>query len=779
MSEPPSKAGGPHGREPGDPHRGVTNRTDAEHTAAALPAKPLVRVEERPDGLALVVSVGTRELLRVPWSHAIERDAGHEAIATLPLPDPDLAQVVEAAELAGIAAGEPPAVSIQRRSSGTKPVVVVAAGSHELFRDRLDPDHERDRARLRSALLDRHGWIWPALLARVEHDLLEGWRRTVVAEDLEVAPATERDRKPLHREAPRDGRPEITVGADLPGIVRGSIEALVRHGSVYVRAGVLVEPGVLEPNPGGTVRRDPQALVAVPLSRGRMREVLAESAAFYGVTREGERYPIQPPPILARELLERGRYEGIPRLEVIASGPYIRGGKLIAVPGFDADSGTLAVFDPAAFPEIPLRPTDPEVREAAQILQEWMVDISFATEGDRTAAIACLIESVVGPSIDGPRPVRCVEASTAGSGKGLFATCCELIGSGVGPAVTAYAEDEELRKTLLGLAVQGDQSILFDNVSGRFGSPILAAAITGRAIKGRLLGGNSVVSAPLRIGWWMTGNNPSFGHDLGRRVLPVRLDPGCMHPEDRSGFKFLNLVEHVRQRRGRYYSAVLVLELAYVQAGRPAHGLPRWGSFESWDDCVRAPMIWAGLGDPLAVRLRLREQADEDLNHLRRLHEVWASRFPSGGTVRDALTRASAGDGDLQDVLAALDERSPGSPSPVRVGRALHRIAGRIIDTYREGRLVSRRRMVDPPGHGGLVVWRVEDLLPRGGDGGVGGVISPYLRPSTETSLSCSGVGSTPPSHPTQPPPDRNGHLHPADGEPDPERDAIASDGAP
>lgn len=38
--KPPSKAGGPHGREPGDPHRSVTNRTDAESTTAALPAKP-------------------------------------------------------------------------------------------------------------------------------------------------------------------------------------------------------------------------------------------------------------------------------------------------------------------------------------------------------------------------------------------------------------------------------------------------------------------------------------------------------------------------------------------------------------------------------------------------------------------------------------------------------------------------------------------------------------------------------------------------------------------
>ena len=61
---------------------------------------------------------------------------------------------------------------------------------------------------------------------------------------------------------------------------------------------------------------------------------------------------------------------------------------------------------------------------------------------------------------------------------------------------TYTTDDNELRKRITTLAMEGDRLVLFDNVDGKFGGPVLDAALTATSWKDRLLGFNRMASAP-------------------------------------------------------------------------------------------------------------------------------------------------------------------------------------------------------------------------------------------------------------------------------------------
>jgi putative DNA primase/helicase len=128
--------------------------------------------------------------------------------------------------------------------------------------------------------------------------------------------------------------------------------------------------------------------------------------------------------------------------------------------------------------------------------------------------------------------------------------------------------------------------------------------------------------------------------DLGRRVVPIDLDPGIEHPEDRT-FRRGDLLSYVCEHRPRLVVAALTVLRAFVIAGRPGHRYPVKGSFEAWDRLVRSAIIWAGGADPLGGVQRIRAQADEDLDRLRALLTAWIEQLGVRSlTLTDAIRRA-------------------------------------------------------------------------------------------------------------------------------------------
>jgi hypothetical protein len=111
-------------------------------------------------------------------------------------------------------------------------------------------------------------------------------------------------------------------------------------------------------------------------------------------------------------------------------------------------------------------------------------------------------------------------------------------------------------------------------------------------------------------------------------------------------------------------------------AGRPDHGRPPKGSYESWDRLVRGAIIWAGGGDALAGAQRLREDGDEDLDRLRGLLAAWHDAFgDAGATIAEAIRRAGDA-GQLHDALAAYSRT--GKADARQLGYALRKVRGRM-----------------------------------------------------------------------------------------------------
>jgi hypothetical protein len=92
---------------------------------------------------------------------------------------------------------------------------------------------------------------------------------------------------------------------------------------------------------------------------------------------------------------------------------------------------------------------------------------------------------------------------------------------------------------------------------------------------------------------------------------------GQERPELRTGFKYPDLRKQVRASRGRLLSAALTIISGWYAEGRPTHGLPSWGSFESWSGVVREVVVFAGLNDPGASRLALQTATDRDATAIR------------------------------------------------------------------------------------------------------------------------------------------------------------------
>jgi hypothetical protein len=287
------------------------------------------------------------------------------------------------------------------------------------------------------------------------------------------------------------------------------------------------------------------------------------------------------------------------------------------------------------------------------------------TPSDRAAYVAAVLSLLARHRIDGPVPMFAIRTPTPGTGKTLLAAVIGLLGIGREPPVMTMALDgEEFRKRVTSLAVAGTPLVLIDNLSGSVGSDVLAAALTATEWEDRVLGQTQMVRVPLRTVWTVTGNNLGFRRTLGRRVVPIDLDAQIEVPEDRTDFRYPNLLAHVRHTRPAIVAAALTVLRGFHCAGRPTHGGPRMGSYESWDDLIRSAVIWAGLDDPASTdegagRGRVRKQSDDDLEGLGALLVALDHAFPGAQPFSTAQIIQRAHDDNefsiLLDSVAAPD----------------------------------------------------------------------------------------------------------------------------
>jgi hypothetical protein len=468
---------------------------------------------------------------------------------------------------------------------------------------------------------------------------------------------------------------------------------LANYRSIYQRGGMLVRV-VRDESPAVKGIRRPFAPRIELLPPPLLRERLAANAQWVKIKETKEatvELPAHPPAWSVSAVHARANWPDIRQLEAVVDYPVLRpDGTILTRSGYDPETGLLLEMARVSA-SMPERPTRDDALAARDSQLAVVADFPFERDVHRAAWLAALLTPLARFAFAGPAPLFLVDANIRAAGKGLLLDVISRIVTGERFTIATYTEDdEELRKRITSLVMAGDRLVLFDNLAGSFGSPILDAALTGTAWRDRVLGGNRMAEGPLYMTWYATGNNVIIAADTARRACHIRLESPEEHPEKRQDFQHPDLRAWVGENRGQLLAAALTILRGYCVAGRPDLGLPAWGSFEGWSALVRNAVVWVGLADPGETRLLLQKQSDVAAESMGVLLQCWEQLDPD----RHGLTAAEVVQickeppkgsaevcADLQDALEAL------------VGKLDSRLLGTKLRSYR--RRVFHGRFID------------------------------------------------------------------------------------
>ena len=421
-----------------------------------------------------------------------------------------------------------------------------------------------------------------------------------------------------------------------------------------------------------------------PLSDAALRGVRGRRADWWRVreTRKGPVLEPGPPPMDAvRDLSSLPDWEGVPVLDAVIESPaYGCHGGLVLAPGFHAEARLWLHPGSLVVPAVPDAPSPGEVAIAVRLLRdELMGDFPFADNASVAHALAALLLPFVRGLVDGPTPLHLFDAPTEGTGKTLLASAVGLVATGRDPEAVAEAScDEEWRKRITAVLSEGPAIVLLDNLSRPLDSGALAAALTCRLWKDRLLGFSRTVSLPVRCVWMATGNNARLSRELQRRTVWIRLDAGVQEPWQRKGFRHPSLQGWVRKERGRLVHAALVLCQAWRAAGSPP-GAQSLGGYEAWSAVLGGILDVAGvpgfLGNAQAFRAGRSPEAEEWGPFARAWMEEFGERLVGASDLHGLAVRQKL----LDSVLGDGGDRS----QRVRLGLALSQAAGRVFSDAR------------------------------------------------------------------------------------------------
>jgi hypothetical protein len=511
-------------------------------------------------------------------------------------------------------------------------------------------------------------------------------------------------------------RPEILISTEEHAVIDQAAAALAADPNVFQRLNELVtvlrEPEREKPlliyRPCGSPR-------IAPLPAPRLRDLMTKAAAWKKASKDRngdvDNIPAHPPDWAVKGLAARGNWSEIRPLEGIIEAPVLRtDGTVIDRRGYDASTNLL--YEPnGKFPPIPAKPTREDARYAAEMLLDLVGDFPFAGDGDRAAWLAGLLTPLARYAIRGFCPLFLTDGNVRGVGKSMLTDMIGIVSTGRKMPRTAYtggANDEEMRKRMMAIALAGDRLMLLDNVNGTLGDAVLDSALTAELWKDRKLGTPDMTAEmPMLAVWYANGNNLGYRADVIRRIVYCRLDSPVQRPEERSDFKIKgDFLEHVSERRPELVVAALTILKAHAVAGRPSGNLVKFGSFEAWSNVVRSAIHWATGIDPCSTREALRAMDHEEQEETAVI-EGWAElpyASERGITVADALRILASPDHQdkytsLRDALMAWskDDRLP---SARVIGNRFKKLRGAIRGSHRFDRAGDYK---------GAQVWKVTD----------------------------------------------------------------------
>ena len=426
-------------------------------------------------------------------------------------------------------------------------------------------------------------------------------------------------------------------------------------------------------------------------------------------TQEIEVHLSDPPLSVVKSVLSMDDSRDLLPLVATITLPTLRlDGSLLNRPGYDEE--TKLLFMPKGdVPHINLNPGLDEAKLALKYLWEPFKDFPFVDGIDRAAHLAALFSAVVRPAIP-TCPAFGYDAPTQGSGKTLLARCVGILATGSDPAIYAPTDvDEEIRKRLTAILLEGQGAFVWDNVIGQFDSAAISAFLTGVKSADRILGVSKNVSLPNRSLMLVTGNNLSPVGDMARRIISARIDPVSATPFRRA-FEMAPDKYCMANRLSMAAAALTIIRYHFGSCGGARMGDGNTASFEDWDRLVRQPV--------------LRVHAELWPNYFGDVADLFSASM-ANDPAREALEQLLQSIADLvgvgQDVTAAdlhgaanrekyMFSAGPTNTPAERFWEALHELSprkslsdwtvkslGRVLH-YRNGAVAGKLRLVERKG---------------------------------------------------------------------------------
>jgi putative DNA primase/helicase len=170
--------------------------------------------------------------------------------------------------------------------------------------------------------------------------------------------------------------------------------------------------------------------------------------------------------------------------------------------------------------------------KALKRLKHVIKDFPFASDVDRTVALAAMVLAIQRPTLS-TAPLIGFSATTPASGKTLLMSGIASLMTGKNPAVHGYKNNEDENSKVLMAVLMQCEPLLIDNV--KLGMVLegecLCAVLSSPSYAGRELGYSKIKHVSTRILIFATGNNLRIGNDLTRRTLMCHLDAKVERPE--------------------------------------------------------------------------------------------------------------------------------------------------------------------------------------------------------------------------------------------------------
>jgi hypothetical protein len=404
----------------------------------------------------------------------------------------------------------------------------------------------------------------------------------------------------------RAGKAIETNSRQLRDKTHDALTALVEHNEppvVFQRSGTLAR-----------VHVDEQAQAAIqPMTVAILRNRLACVTDWISTSERRGVVEVGPPVDVCENLLALPAWSEIPPLLGIVAAPtFAANGALHHLPGYD-EATRLYLHTAQPLDLGDTAPTPENVQRAKHLLLvELMGDFAFAEAASRAHALAYLLLPFVRALIDGPTPLHLFEAPVSGSGKSLLCEVLSAVFAGSVILTPPPKQPEEMEKLLVSVLLSGASHLVLDNAR-RLDGEALLGALTATTYSGRVLGGNQMARLPVRLTWAATANNLQTGEELVRRTVPIRIDTGREHPEERANFRHPDLLGWARENRAALIGACVTLVKHWLALGRPAYrGGLHLGSYEAYTAVMGGIVEACGLSDFLQNRQALRERADND-----------------------------------------------------------------------------------------------------------------------------------------------------------------------